>query len=547
MGSRHQVGPHRATTLQGVGLLLHEPIDEMAASDPRRPALYFLGGTVTFGELSARTKRVAAALRHRTGPGDRVAIIGENHPSWVEAYYGVPRAGRILVFLNHRLAAAELAAIVDRSGATMVVGPRAELDRIQPSPTTAHDSIPTYIDLDEWERMGDGGAGKEREPERGPDREQDPDGGPSFPDEPIWLIYTSGTTGSPKGATLTHRNVAASLVASAHGRPIGPDDVFLHPFPLCHVAGYNVVRNLAAGRPVVLMDRFAPGEFISLTSRYQVTKTTMAATMLSSLLDHLEAHAEGRPALASLEGIAYGAAPMPPTLLRRAFAELGIDFSQGYGMTELAGNAVFLGIEEHRHALAGAEHLLTAAGRPAPNVEVRVLDEDGHDVATGRPGEIVIRGDQVMAGYWGDAETTKAAFTQGWFHTGDIGVFDADGVLSVVDRKKDVIVTGAENVSSREVEEEILRSCPEVREVAVVAVPDPHWGENVCAVIVLRAGATLPPDVLVGRVRERLAGFKAPRHVVEVDELARNSLGKLLKQDLRRWLADRPSVIGPRL
>lgn len=524
-------------------MLLHEPIDQMATTDPQRPALYFLGGTVTFGELSARTKRVAAALRRCTGPGDRVAIIGENHPSWVEAYYGVPRAGRILVFLNHRLAAAELAAIVERAGATVVVGPQAELNRIQPSRATARDSIPTYIDLDEWERMGNEGAGEEGEQEGG----QEGEGGSSSPDRPIWLIYTSGTTGSPKGATLTHRNVAASLVASAYGRPVGPDDVFLHPFPLCHVAGYNVVRNLAAGRPVVLMDRFEPGEFISLIGRHQVTKTTMAATMLSSLLDHLDAHAEGREELASLEGIAYGAAPMPPTLLRRAFEELQIDFSQGYGMTELAGNAVFLGIEEHRRALAGAEHLLTAAGRPAPNVEVRVVDEEDHEVATGMPGEIVVRGDQVMAGYWGDVETTKAALTQGWFHTGDIGVFDADGVLSVVDRKKDVIVTGAENVSSREVEEEILRSCPEVREVAVVAVPDPHWGENVCAVIVLRAGATLTPDVLIGRVRERLAGFKAPRHVVEVGELPKNSLGKLLKQDLRRWLADQPSVIGPRL
>jgi len=152
--------------LQGVGLLLHELIDQMAATAPQRPALYFLGGTVTFGELSARTKRVAAALGHCTGPGDRVAIIGENHTSWVEAYYGVPRAGRILVFLNHRLAAAELAAIVDRAGATVVVGPRAELDRIQPSPAAAHGSIPTYIDLDEWERMGNEGGGQEREQER---------------------------------------------------------------------------------------------------------------------------------------------------------------------------------------------------------------------------------------------------------------------------------------------------------------------------------------------------------------------------------------------
>jgi acyl-CoA synthetase (AMP-forming)/AMP-acid ligase II len=302
------------------------------------------------------------------------------------------------------------------------------------------------------------------------------------------------------------------------------------------------------------MDRFEPGAFVSLVGRHQVTKTTMAATMLSSLLDHLDGHPEARPQLASLEAIAYGAAPMPPTLLRRAVTELQIDFSQGYGMTELAGNAVFLGVEEHRRALAGAgvgagssaDHLLTAAGRPAPNVEVRVLDDGDHEVGTGVPGEIVIRGEQVMAGYWRDPHTTRAAFTEGWFHTGDIGVFDADGVLSVVDRKKDVIVTGAENVSSREVEEEILRSCPEVREVAVVAVPDPHWGENVCAVIVLRAGATLTPDVLIGRVRERLAGFKAPRHVVVIDELPRNALGKPMKQELRRWLADQPSVIGSR-
>jgi acyl-CoA synthetase (AMP-forming)/AMP-acid ligase II len=519
-----------------MGMLLHEPIDQLAVTDPQRPALYFLGRTLTFGELSARTKHLAAALAHCTDPGDRVALIGDNHPSWVEAYYAVPRAGRILVFLNHRLAGAELAAIVERSGATVLVGHRAELDRIAPFLTVPR-CAPTYIDLEQWERMGD--EGTDQEPEAGPEAS------PS-PETPIWLIYTSGTTGSPKGATLTHRNFAASLVASAYGRPISPDDVFLYPFPLCHVSGYNILRNLAAGRPVVLIDRFEPGEFISLVGRHRVTKTTMPATMLSSLLDQLDAHPDRRPELASLELINYGAAPMPPTLLRRAFSELQIDFSQGYGMTELAGNAVFLGIEEHRRALAGADHLLTAAGRPAPNVEVRVLDDDGHEVPTGEPGEIVVRGDQVMAGYWRDEETTRAAFTKGWFRTGDIGVFDADGVLSVVDRKKDVIVTGAENVSSREVEEEILRSCPEVREVAVVAVPDPHWGENVCAVIVLRPGATLAPEVLIGRVRERLAGFKAPRHVVEIEELPKNTLGKLLKHDVRRWLADQPSVIGPR-
>ena len=536
--------------------LLYEPIDQVAAADSQRPALYFQGRMMTFGELSARTKRVAAAITRRTAPGDRVGIVGENHPSWIEAYYGVPRAGRILVFLNHRLAAAELAAIVERSGATVVVGPETELVRIRPLVSAPlRSDVPALIDLNEWEQMlaepTDPARERPEEPQRPhahtpqPPQPTPADSDPTH-DAPIWLIYTSGTTGSPKGATLTHRNLAASLAASQLGRPIAPDDVFLHPFPLCHVAGYNVLRNLAAGRPVVLMDRFAPAEFIALVARHQVTKTTVPATMLASLLDYLDEHPDARSELTSLKVISYGAAPMPPTLLRRAFEELNVDFSQGYGMTELAGNAVFLGTEEHRRGLAGADHLLTAAGTPAPNVEVRVVDDDGLEVAHGVPGEIIVHGDQVMAGYWRDEPATTAAMTEGWFHTGDIGVFDADGVLSVVDRKKDVIVTGGENVSSREVEEEILRSCPEVRDVAVVAVPDPHWGENVCAVIVLQEGASLPPEVLIGRVREHLAGFKAPRHVVEVDELPKNTLGKLLKADLRRWLANQPALAGPR-
>ena len=541
-----------------VSNLVHQPIDQMAATNPQHPALYFRDRMLTFGELSARTKNVAAALERCTAPGDRVAIVGENHPSWVEAYYGVPRAGRILVLLNHRLAAAELAAIVERSGAAIVVGPDIELDRIRPL-VAAHGRVRALVDLNEWERM----AGEPPDRERQSTRLKPTIGSTATAtatatatpnatatatatDAPIWLIYTSGTTGSPKGATLTHRNLAASLAASASGRPIGPDDVFLQPFPLCHVAGYNVLRNLAVGRPVVLMDRFAPQEFIALIRRHQVTNTTMAATMLSSLVDYLDAHPDARSELSSLKVISYGAAPMPPTLLRSAAEKLAVDFSQGYGMTELAGNAVFLGIDEHRRALAGADHLLTAAGFPAPNVEVRVLDDEGLDAAAGIPGEIVVRGDQVMAGYWGDDAATAAAMTDGWFHTGDVGVFDADGVLSVVDRKKDVIVTGAENVSSRQVEEAILHSCPEVLEVAVVAVQDPHWGENVCAVIVLRDGATLSAEILIGRVREHLAGFKAPRHVVEVAQLPRNTLGKLLKQDLRRWLAADPALAGPR-
>lgn len=520
--------------------MLHHAIDRIARADPGRTALVHDDRTCTFGELSTRVRAVAAGVAARTAPGARVAMVGENSPAWVEAYYGVPLAGRILVFLNHRLAPAELASVLVRSGSSLLVGTPGEVARLAPA-VAGIDGL-DVLDLAGWEDLvgaagtvaPQGSAAAPAGAGAGGDRDS------------AWIIYTSGTTGSPKGATLSHDNFAASIEASAVGRPVRPDDVYLYPFPLCHVSGYNVLRVLAAGRPVVLADRFTPDLFVDLVDRHGVTTTSVAATMLSSLLDHLADHPDDRDRLGSLRSVAYGAAPMPPALIRRADGVLGVAFTGGYGMTELAGNVVFLGPDEHRRGLAGEERLLAAAGRPAPNVEVRVVDDDARTLPVGQPGEIVVRGRQVMLGYWDDDATTRQSFTGDWFHTGDVGVFDDDGYLAIVDRKKDVIVTGAENVSSLEVEEEILRSCPEVREVAVVGVPDPHWGENVCAVVVYRPGSALAAADLIGRVRRSLAGYKAPRHVVVTDELPKNGTGKIVKDDLRRWLAGRPDLLGAR-
>jgi acyl-CoA synthetase (AMP-forming)/AMP-acid ligase II len=519
-------------------VLLHQLVDSVAASDPERTAVHFEDEVISFSELSARSVRAAVVVADVTEPGDRVAVIGENHPSWVECYYGVPRAGRILVFLNHRLAAAELASILHRSGASLLIGPRSQLDRLRPL-AAEFPEVGTTFDLDQWASLVN--AAKPGPNDLLTSEE------PGAPDAPAWLIYTSGTTGSPKGAMLTHGNLSAAVAASEHGRPVSPDDVFLYPFPLCHVAGYNVLRLHAVGRPVVVMERFEAAAFVDGVHRHQVTSVTMTATMVSSLLDHLDDHPDDRKRLGSLRQVAYGAAPMPPSLLRRAIEVLGVDFAQGYGMTELSGNATFLGPDAHRRALSGADHLLAAAGRPAPNVEVRVVDDLMTDVPAGESGEIVVRGPQVMAGYWMDDEATRRAFSGGWFHTGDVGMFDTEGWLYVVDRKKDVIVTGAENVSSRQVEDAILAACPEIKEAAVVGVPDPHWGENVCAVIVVRPHSTIEPGELANRVRQRLAGFKVPRHVVAMHELPRNATGKVLKEQLRIWLAQHPDQVGPRL
>lgn len=469
-------------------MLLHELVERAAERTPDAPAVTVAatGETITFADLAARAAHAANVAAATVEPGGRIAFMGENSPEWVDAYYGVPRAGRILTFVNHRLAPPEVDSIVRRSGATFVDDWSAPAP---PSPA-ATDSAAA-----------------------------------------AWLIYTSGTTGAPKGAILTHDSLLAALDVTAAARPVAADDVYLFPFPLCHVAGYNVVNHHRHGRPVVLLPRFEPGAFVEAAARHGATTTSLAATMLSALLDHLDATGERLP---TLRTIAYGAAPMPAALLRRATAVLGCDFAQGYGMTELSGNAVFLGPDDHRRGLAGDGRLLSAAGRPGPGVELRLADD----------GEILVRAAQVTAGYWDDPEATAAAFTSdGFFRTGDVGRLDPDGLLHVVDRKKDVIVTGGENVSSREVEE-VLHAHPAVRDVAVVGVPDPHWGENVCAVVVRRA--EVPAHELVELVRQRLAGFKRPRHVVFVDDLPRNATGKVLKHDLRDWLTANPEMLGER-
>lgn len=459
----------------------------VTAAVPDAPALIFEDGVWTFADLAAEVARVAAAAATRTDPGDRVALVGRNQPGYVAALYGIPAAGRIAVPLNQRLAPAEQAAQIERVGATLVIG----------------DGPDGAVPWNEWATQGAGSWA--------------PD--PVHPDDPAWILFTSGTTGAPKGAVLTHRSLLAAVAGTNAARAVRDDDVYLFCFPLCHVAAYNLACLHRRGRPVVLMAGFDAGALPAVVRRHCVTTLSLAPTMLSMLLDHPGVDAE---AFASVRQIAYGASSMPPDLLRRGAEVLDVGFAQGYGMTELSGNAVFLDEAEHRAALADRPHLLAAAGRPGPGVEVRLAPD----------GEILVRGPQVMAGYWDDPEATAAAVVDGWMHTGDLGRIDRDGYLYVVDRSKDIVVTGGENVSSREVED-VLAAHPAVARVAVVGVPDERWGEAVCAVVVPRAGATVTLEALVAHTRGRLGGFKQPRRLVVVDTLPLNAAGKVLKRELR--------------
>ena len=507
-------------------MLLPDVLAAGAARPDEAVALVHDGEATTFAVLADRVAAAAALAAELVPPGGRLAVIGPNHPGWVELYLAVPGAGRVLTFLNHRLAPPELEAQLDRVGADVVVGELSQLERL---PASARRDR-TVLDWAAWARRRDASTAAAV--------------APPAPSSPAWLLFTSGTTGDPKGAVLTHRSVLAAVEASHGARPVPDDDVYLFPFPLCHVAGYNVVHRLSRGRPVVLLDRFDPAAFCDAVAAHGVTSTSLAATMLATLLDHVDAHPGTADRLADLRLVAYGAAPMPAALVRRARDLLGVDLTQGYGMTELSGNAVFLDAAAHRRALAGEPALLAAAGRPAPGVELRIADEDDRSLGAGEVGEILVRAPQVMSGYWDDPAATERALRGGWLHTGDVGHV-TDGLLHVVDRRKDVIITGGENVASREVEE-VLHHVDGVAQVAVVGVPDPVWGENVCAVVVPRPGESVDAAALVAEARRHLAGFKVPRHVVQLGALPVNASGKVQKAELRRLLVEDPDRLGPR-
>ncbi|WP_406279131.1 class I adenylate-forming enzyme family protein [Embleya sp. NBC_00896] len=483
-------------------MLLHEILVDAAREVPERTALIVPGhASWTFAELAAHARALAATVAARTSPGARVGILAFNRAEYVAAYYGVPWAGRVLVPLNPRLHPREWADQLARSGAELLFGDADLLDRL------GRPEVPT-LDLDTVASM--------------PARAFAPAADESAL---TWLLFTSGTTGRPKGVRLTHRSLTAAMRASLACRPVGADTVVLTPFPLAHVAGYQVGAHHLARRPVVVLRRYEPAELAAVVREFEVTNLSLAPTMIDALLDHVR---EGDGLRERIRSISYGASPITPDLIRRVDELLGCGLDQGYGMTELSGNAVFLAAADHR------PELYAAAGRPGPGVEIRIVDDAGRPVPTGDTGEISVRSEQVADGYW---QLDTGEFADGWFRTGDLGRLDADGYVYVLDRKKDVIITGGENVSAREVEA-VLREHPDVRDVAVVGEPDTRWGERVVAVVVAAPGASVAPDALVTLCRSRLAGFKVPRRVLFTDALPVTGTGKISKPALREQVAE---------
>ena len=466
----------------------------------------------------ARTAGALATLGVRRD--DRVAVMALNSHRFLELYHAAFLGAGVVNPLNLRLAPNELAFILADSG-TKVCFTDAFFAKVI-------DQVREEVGLEHVVLLGAGDVPHDADFE-----ELLAAANPVIPDEPeeqdpVILMYTGGTTGTPKGVLLDQRAELLNLYHVSMAWRIAADEVYLHQTPMFHAASMGGIVGVPAyGGTSVIVPLFDPVGVMDAIELNQVTMTVMVPTMIAMLLNHDAFRAER---IASLRTLTYGASPMPAALLDRVLAAFPtLDVLQGYGMTESSAVLTVLGADEHR---AGGARL-QSAGRPIQGVVLSIQDAAGNAVATGVTGEVCARGGNFMREYWKQANATQEAFRGGWYHTGDAGYLDERGYLFLVDRVKDMIVTGGENVYSVEVENAIA-SYPDVAQVAVIGVPDETWGEAVHAIVVPRAGTHPTEAQIIAHARKSIAGFKVPKSVeIRTDPLPLSGALKVLKKDLR--------------
>jgi len=465
---------------------------------------------ITYAEFDAAVNRMAAALSARgLAKGDRLALLAHNSWQYAVTVFATARLGVVLVPVNFMLGADEIAFILRHSGASGMVVEDALAPTAEKALTAAG-----WEDVDAWWTDG-------------PDTPPDVLVGD---DDPLRLMYTSGTESRPKGVMLSSRSLIAQYVSCVVDGGMDADDVELHSLPMYHCAQLDCFFSVDVylGATSVILPGPDPAAILATIARERVTKLFCPPTVWISLLRHPDFDTTD---LSSLRKGYYGASAMPVEVLRELQRRLpDVQLWNFYGQTEMAPLATILRPHEQLPR-AGS------AGRAALNVETMLVDDDGNPVPPGQVGEIVHRSPHAALGYYEDEEKTAEAFAGGWFHSGDLGVMTEDGYLSVVDRKKDMIKTGGENVASREIEEAIYE-LDGVAEVAVFGISHPHWIEAVTAVVVPKPGVALTAEEIETHARERLAGYKRPKYVVLADSLPKNPSGKILKRELRERHAD---------
>ena len=480
--------------------------------------------TRTFSELKDRVARLASGLRGLgIGRGDRVALVGQNSDRYLEALLAVAWLGATFVPLNTRLSVGELADAIDDAGAVAVMLGEAFLPVTERVRATCC-SVRHVISMGE----SDAGEGLMRVESLIGDAAPVEDVFCSGSD-PAAFFYTGGTTGRSKGVVLTHRNLLTSALGTlASGPFFTADGATLHVAPLFHLAGvWPWLSQLLVGGRHVVLGAFDPAAVVAAIDEQRITEVLLVPTMIQTLAAHLERTSSRLP---SLRHLLYAGSAIPETVMGRIETLLPhVGLVQGYGMTELAPVATLLLPHEH----TGSRR--RSAGRAAPHSLVKIADAEDRELPRGQVGQILVRGDQIMDGYWRQPDLTASTLACGWMHTGDAGFMDDDGFVHVCDRMKDMIISGGENVYSAEVEN-ILALHPAVLACAVIGAPDPKWGERVHAVLVLKPGATLSLEELRKHVSTRIARYKAPGSMEVVLSLPVSSAGKVLKRELRARL-----------
>ncbi len=493
-----------------------------AAERPDATALSFEGRETSFKAFEQAANRVANGLLGLgTVPGMRVAWLGKNMDTFYEVAFGAILARGVITGINTRLAAAEIAWILnDCEAETLFVSKDffATVEAIIADCPRVRNIICVEGQFADWTPYEAFCAAHSATP---------PKLNNAIDDDAVQL-YTSGTTGFPKGVVLTNETYLGffSQAAKLEWSSYGVGEAVMNAMPVFHVAGINVgFLSLAQGSECVVLRDIDPGLILQLIPEKQIAHAFWVPAVIMMLLQHPKIMDTD---FSSMKNVFYGASPIAETLLTKAVEIMGARFTQLYGLTETVGAATYLPHEAHDPARGK----LRSCGIPWPDADVRVVDPDQRTVATGEVGEIVIRSNFIMKGYWNRDEATKEAIRDGWFHTGDAGYFDDDGYLYIHDRIKDMIVSGGENVYPAEVENAIF-GCPGVADVAVIGVPDKTWGEAVKAIIVCAPGESPAAADIIAFARQKIAGYKLPKSVDVIEAMPRNPSGKILRKDLR--------------
>jgi len=500
---------------------------------PDRPFIVFEGKQWSFVQFNERVNRLAGAFRELgVHKGERIGMLQVNCPQYVEAYFAAAKIGAVFVPLNFRAKSDELAYMIGNAGVSVLLTGTRYFDMI-PQMLPQLPSVKACISIDMpqdqtpfYEDLIDSSNPVETAADIGDD-------------DITVLMYTAGTTGRPKGVPLRHSGFVSYILENVEPASPEIEERNLLTVPLYHVAGMQaVLAGIYGGRTLILMRQFEVHEWLRTAQAQKATRAMLVPTMLKWVIEDPDFH---KYDLSSLGIITYGAAPMPLNVIQKAIDKMpDVRFINAFGQTETASTMTMLGPQDHIIEGTEAEkekkltRLAASIGRPLPDVEVKIVDDKGAVLDTDQVGEIYAKGPRIMQGYWADAEKSAQVITaDGWLRTGDKGWMDEEGYIYLAGRSDDMIIRGGENISPEEIED-VLHAHPKIDEAAVIGIPHSDWGQEPCAVVVVKQGEEVADNEVMDYCRSRLAGFKRPGSVVFIDSLPRNQMGKVLKKELRK-------------